>query len=57
MKATKFEVENGKGIPVEISVDPESTTEVFFRIEQDYDVITLTIQCLKDLIEAAERLK
>ena len=57
MKATKFEVENGKGIPVEISVDPESTTEVFFRIEQHYDVITLTVQCLKDLIEAAERLK
>lgn len=57
MKATKFEVENGKGIPVEISVDPESTTELFFRIEQDFDVITLTVQCLKDLIEAAERLK
>lgn len=57
MKATKFEVKNGQGTPVEISIDPESTTEVFFRIEQDLDVITLTVQCLKELVEAAERLK
>ena len=58
IRPTMMEVENGKEIAVDIRIDPESLAEgdLFFEIEQDGHSIVVTMDCLRELVMAAEQL-
>jgi len=58
IRPTEMEVENGKGIAVDIRIDPVLLEEddLFFKIEQDGDLIMVTMDCLRELVMAAEQL-
>ena len=58
IRPTEMEVENGKGIAVDIRIDPVLLEEgdLFFEIEQDGHLIMVTMDCLRELVEAAEQL-
>lgn len=56
IRATKFEVDNDRGEEVDISIDPESESIVYFIIEQNNQEIIASLDCLRGLIEAAEQL-
>lgn len=55
-RATQCEVQNKPGSSLSISVDPESAGTTFFLIEQDNDVVIVTLDALSDLFEAASLL-
>ena len=58
IRPTMMEVENGKGIAVDIRIDPVLLEEgdLFFEIEQDGHLIMVTMDCLRELVMAAEQL-
>ena len=58
IRPTVMEVENGKGIAVDIRIDPVLLEEgdLFFEIEQDGHLIMVTMDCLRELVMAAEQL-
>jgi hypothetical protein len=57
IKCTEYVVDNGDGIAVDIRIDPGWKNElVFFEIDQDGHVILATLECLRDLVMAAEQL-
>ena len=58
IRPTMMEVENGKGIAVDIRIDPVLLAEgdLFFEIEQDGHLIMVTMDCLRELVMAAEQL-
>lgn len=57
-RAREFEVDNGSGLKPDIRIDPESftTQPTFFIIQQDSESITVTLECLRNLSYAAQRL-
>ena len=58
IRPTMLEVENGDGIAPDISIDPESLMDgdLFFKIDQDGESIVVTMDCLRELVMAAEQL-
>ena len=58
IRPTEMEVINSNGIAVDIRIDPESLMEehLFFRIEQDGESISVTLDCLPGLNIAARQL-
>ena len=58
IRPTMMEVENGKEIAVDIRIDPVLLEEgdLFFEIEQDGHLIMVTMDCLRELVMAAEQL-
>ena len=58
IRPTEMEVSNSSGIAVDIIIDRESLMEehLFFRIEQDGESITVTLECLRGLVKAATQL-
>ena len=58
IRATSFEIDNTKGIPVDIWIDTESMMDdaVFFVLDQNSKEIVVTLECLRGLVEAAEQL-
>ena len=58
IRPTAFEVDNTKGVPVDIWIDPESMIDgvVFFVVDQNSKEIHVTLECLRNLAEAAEQL-
>ena len=57
-RPTAFQVNNSGGIGCDISLDPESLTErtMFFVIEQDAEGITVSLECLENLLACANEL-
>ena len=55
-RATQYEVQNKPGVSLRISVDPESAGTTFFLVEQDDEVVIVTLDALRDLFEAASLL-
>lgn len=58
IRPTEMEVSNGGGIAPDIRIDPESLMEgdLFFQVEQDGESIVVTLDCLRELVMAAEQL-
>lgn len=58
IRPTAFEVDNTKGVPVDIWIDPESMIDgvVFFVLDQNSKEIVVTLECMRGLVEAAEQL-
>ncbi len=58
IRPTMLEVENGDGIAPDISIYPESLMDgdLFFKIDQDGESIVVTMDCLRELVMAAEQL-
>lgn len=56
IRPTKFEVDNDRGMEVDISIDPESEAIVYFIVDQDNKEIIISIDCLRGLLMAAEQL-
>lgn len=57
-RPTEFEVNNSGGIGCDIYIDPESLLEstMFFKIDQDSEGITVSLECLENLIACANEL-
>jgi hypothetical protein len=58
IKPTRYEIENYKGLAIEVEIDPESTLEgpLFFTVTQDTDSMVLTEQAASDLVIAMKML-
>lgn len=56
IRATKFEVDNDRGVEVDICIDPESEGIVYFILDQEEKEIIASLDCLRGLVEAAEQL-
>ena len=58
IRPREFEVDNGEGIKPDIRIDPETlmNDELFFEVDQDSETITVTLDCLRGLVAAAEEL-
>lgn len=58
IRPTMFEVDNGTGITTDIRIDHSSLMEgdLFFEIDQDGNGVVVTLECLRDLVMAAEQL-
>ena len=57
-RPTEFEVNNSGGIGCDIYIDPESLLEstMFFKINQDSEGITVSLECLENLLACANEL-
>ena len=57
-RPTQFEVNNSGGIGCDIYIDPESLLEstMFFKIDQDSEGITVSLECLENLLACANEL-
>ncbi len=56
IRPTKFEVDNDRGMEVDICIDPESEGIVYFIVDQDDKEIIVSMDCLRELVMAAEQL-
>ena len=58
IRPTAFEVDNGTGITTDIRIDHSSLMEgdLFFEIDQDGHGVVVTLDCLRELVMAAEQL-
>lgn len=58
IKIAECVVDNGDGIEVDIRLDSKwlIDDEQFFDIDQDGNNIVVTLECLRNLVKAAERL-
>jgi hypothetical protein len=56
-RPTEFQVNNSGGIECDISIDPETLAgqPMFFVIQQDSSRITVSLECLEDLLSCARR--
>lgn len=57
-RPTEFEVNNSGGIECEIRMDPETLDggTMFFKIDQDSEGITVSLECLENLLACANEL-
>ena len=57
-RPTEFEVNNSGGIECDIYVDPETLLEgpTFFKIDQGSEGITVSLECLENLLTCANEL-
>jgi hypothetical protein len=57
-RPTEFQVNNSGGIECDIRIDPESLADgtVFFQIEQDSESITVSLECLENILTCANEL-
>jgi len=57
-RPTQFQVNNSGGIECDICMDPETLAggTVFFHIEQDSESITVSLECLENLLACANEL-
>jgi hypothetical protein len=59
IRPSGYEVRNGEGVELDVSIDPESLKEdgLFFRVEQDGCDILICEDGLLGIVEAIEALK
>ena len=57
-RPTEFQVNNSGGIECDIFMDPETTQggTVYWVIQQDADRITVSLECLENLLTCANEL-
>ena len=57
-RPTEFEVNNSGGISCEIYIDPETLRDstMFFKIDQDSEGITVSLECIENLLACANEL-
>lgn len=57
-RPTEFQVYNSFGIDVDMRIDPESLTDqtMFFQIDQDSEGITVSLECLENILACANEL-
>jgi len=57
-RPTEFQVNNSGGIQCDIRIDPETIRAgtMFFVIEQDTDSVTVSLECLENLLACANEL-
>ena len=57
-RPTEFEVNNNGGIGCDIRIDPETLAggTMFFQIEQDSESVTVSLECLENLLACANEL-
>ena len=57
-RPTEFQVNNSGGIGCDIRIDPESLAggTVFFEVDQDSEGITVSLECLENLLACANEL-
>lgn len=57
-RPTEFQVNNSGGIECDIFMDPEAPTSgpVYFVIQQDAERVTVSLECLENLLECANEL-
>lgn len=57
-RPTEFEVNNSGGIGCDIRIDPETLAggTMFFQIEQDSEGVTVSLECLENLLACANEL-
>jgi hypothetical protein len=58
IKPTRYEIDNGPGIGIEVEIDPETLSggPVYFEIRQDSETIVITEQTASDLVIAMKML-
>lgn len=58
IRVREFEVDNGDGLKPDIRIDPESELgkPLFFEVHMDDERIYVTLDCLRGLVAAAEKL-
>jgi hypothetical protein len=58
IKPTRYQIDNGPGIGIEVEIDSESTSDgpVYFEISQDSETIVITEQAASDLVIAMKML-
>jgi hypothetical protein len=58
IKPTRYEIDNGPGIGIEVEIDPETLSggPVYFEISQDSETIVITEQAASDLVIAMKML-
>ena len=57
-RPTEFEVNNNGEIGCDIRIDPETLAggTMFFQIEQDSESVTVSLECLENLLACANEL-
>jgi hypothetical protein len=57
-RPTEFEVNNSGGIGCDIRIDPETIAggTMFFQVEQDSESVTVSLECLENLLACANKL-
>lgn len=57
-RPTEFQVNNSGGIECDIFMDPETLLggTVYFVIQQDAERVTVSLECLENLLECANEL-
>lgn len=57
-RVSEFNVNNSGGVGLDIFIDPETLDDgtVFFVIEQDTERVTVSLECLENLLDCANQL-
>jgi hypothetical protein len=57
-RPTEFQINNSGAIGIDIRIDPESLVEqtMFFQIDQDSEGITVSLECLENILACANEL-
>ncbi len=58
IKPTRYEIDNGPGIGIEVEIDPETLSggPMYFEVRQDSESIIITEQTASDLVIAMKML-
>lgn len=56
IRCTEYSVDNADGVSIDIRADIGLSDHIFFELNQDGHVILATLECLRDLVMAAEQL-
>jgi len=56
IRCTEYSVDNADGVSIDIRADIGLSDHIFFELNQDGHVILVTLECLRDLVMAAEQL-